>query len=57
VHDFPPTDIERAELEAFADAVAGRAAFPVDTEQAIHGAAVFEAILRSAAAGQPVAVG
>jgi predicted dehydrogenase len=56
VRDFPPIDIERAELEAFADAVAGRAAFPVGAEQAVHGAAVFEAIIRSAATGQPVAV-
>ena len=54
--EFPPVDIERAELEAFADAVMGRAAFPVSAEQAIHGAAVFEAILRSAAEGRPVAV-
>jgi predicted dehydrogenase len=54
---YPPVDIERAELEAFADAVEGRARFPVTATEAIHGAAVFEAILRSAAGGQPVAVG
>ncbi len=45
---FPPRDIERAELEAFADAIAGRAAFPVPAEEAIHGVAVLEAIARSA---------
>jgi|SRR5579859_1240246 len=56
IRDFPVIDIERAELEAFADAVAGRASFPVSAEQAIHGAAVFEAIIRSAADGRPVAV-
>ncbi len=56
VTDHPPVDIERAELEAFADAVEGRAAFPVRAAEAIHGAAVFEAILRSAANGQPVAI-
>lgn len=56
VTDYPVIDLERAELEAFADAVAGRAGFPVSAEQAIHGAAVFEAIVRSFSAGQPVAV-
>jgi len=56
VIDYPPIDLERAELEVFADAVEGRAAFPVSAEQAIHGAAVFEAILRSVASGQPVLV-
>jgi len=54
--DYPPIDLERAELEAFADAVEGRSVFPVGADQAIHGAAVFEAIIRSAASGQPVAV-
>jgi len=56
VIDYPVVDIERAELEAFADAVEGRATFPVSSEQAIHGAAVFEAIIRSASIGQLVAV-
>ncbi|HEV2673570.1 MAG TPA: Gfo/Idh/MocA family oxidoreductase [Aliidongia sp.] len=56
VTDHPPIDLERAELEAFADAVAGRAAFPVRGADAIHGAAAFEAIIRSAATGQPVPV-
>lgn len=56
VIEYPAIDIERAELEAFADAVEGRATFPVSADQAIHGAAVFEAILRSAASGQPVIV-
>ena len=56
VIDYPALDIERAELEAFADAVEGRAPFPVSADQAIHGAAVFEAIIRSAVTGQPVTV-
>lgn len=56
VTDFPPIDLERAELEAFADAVAGGTSFPVCAADAIHGAAVFEAIIRSAASGQPVSV-
>ena len=56
VIDYPAIDIERAELEAFADAVEGGAPFPVGADQAIHGSAVFEAIIRSAATGQPVTV-
>jgi len=54
--DYPAIDIERAELEAFADAIEGRATFPVSSDQAIHGAAVFEAIIRSAAIGQPIEI-
>jgi predicted dehydrogenase len=57
VRDYPAIDLERAELEAFADAISGLAPFPVAAEQAIHGAAVFEAIVRSFTSGQPVAVG
>jgi predicted dehydrogenase len=56
ISDFPQIDTERAELEAFADAAEGRAPFPVGAGQAIHGAAVFEAIIRSATTGQPVTV-
>lgn len=50
--DFPPVDIERAELESFAAAVKGSAVYPVSAEEAIHGIALFEAIC-SAAAGGP----
>jgi predicted dehydrogenase len=46
--DFPKTDIERRELEAFAAAIAGKAAYPVAVEEAIHGVAVMEACLKSA---------
>ena len=53
---FPPLDIERAELEAFADAVAGGTAYPVSTADAIHGAAILEAIIGSADAGRVVPV-
>lgn len=49
--EYPRFDIERAELEAFADAVAGRAAYPVPVEEAIHGVAVMQAAIRSAASG------
>ncbi|MBI2318175.1 MAG: Gfo/Idh/MocA family oxidoreductase [Betaproteobacteria bacterium] len=49
--EFPEVDIERAELEAFADAVAGTASYPVPVEEVIHGIAVFEAAMRSAKSG------
>ena len=55
--EYPQVDIERAELEAFADAVAGVAAYPVPVAEAIHGVAVMEAAIRSAASdGERVAV-
>lgn len=49
--DFPKTDIERAELAAFATAVAGGAAYPLPLEDAIHGVAVYEAMIGAAASG------
>jgi predicted dehydrogenase len=52
-----PAATLRKELEAFADAVAGRAPFPVKPEEAAHNVAVMEAIVASAAqGGAPVAV-
>jgi len=45
-------DVTRAALEAFAAAAAGGAPFPIPVEEMIHGAAVTEAIVRSAASGQ-----
>lgn len=48
---FPKTDIEAAELEAFAAAVAGGPAYPLPVEDAIHGVAVFEAMIGAAASG------
>ncbi|MDX1605194.1 MAG: Gfo/Idh/MocA family oxidoreductase [Candidatus Competibacterales bacterium] len=56
VLDFPPEDIERAELEAFAEAVAGGDPFPVDRAQVINNIALLEAIGRSAREGRPVTV-
>ena len=49
--EYPQVNIERAELEAFADAVAGNAVYPVPVEEAVHGVAVMEAAVRSAACG------
>ena len=48
---FPKTDIEAAELEAFAAAVAGGPAYPLPVDEAIHGVAVFEAMIGAAASG------
>lgn len=46
--EFPPTDIERSELEAFAEAVEGKAPYPVPVAEVLHGIAVMEATFRSA---------
>ena len=43
-------DVARAALDAFAAAAQGGAPYPIPLEQMIHGAAVTEAIVRSAAA-------
>jgi predicted dehydrogenase len=45
-------DVVRATFEAFAQAVEGKAPFPIPPEQIIHGAAVTEAVIRSADSGQ-----
>lgn len=49
-------DPERAALEAFAEAIAKGHQFPIPAEQLLHGVAAFEAIVRSAATRQTVAV-
>ena len=58
---FDPYDMESdalaAELEAFADAVEGRAPYPIPHDQMIHAVAVLEAIITSADTGAPEAVG
>jgi predicted dehydrogenase len=45
-----------AELEAFAAAIRGEAPYPIPAEEVLHGVAVFEAIIRSAAEHRPVKV-
>lgn len=45
-------DVTRAALEAFADAAAGGPAYPIPIDEMIHGAAVTEAVVRSAASGK-----
>lgn len=54
--EFPKTDIEAAELAAFAAAVRGAAPYPLPVEEAIHGVAVFEAMIGAAASGSSYAV-
>ena len=45
-----------AELEGFAAAIEGRRPYPITAQEIVHGVAAFEAIVRSAATGQPVKV-
>jgi predicted dehydrogenase len=53
---FPAVDKERAELEAFAEAVAAKQAFLVPPAEAINGVAVLEAMSASAASGALVSI-
>ena len=51
---FPNIDSVRANLDAFADAAAGLAPYPISTREMVDVVAAFEAIVKSAAAdGQP----
>lgn len=52
VIDYPQTSTERAELEGFADAIAGGPPYACPPEDALHGVAVLEAIVKSARTGQ-----
>jgi predicted dehydrogenase len=45
-------DVSRAALDAFAQAASGGPAYPIPTDQMVHGVAVTEAIVRSAASGR-----
>ena len=51
-----PQDTLRLELDEFAAACAGEAAFTVSPEEAVHGIAVMEALVEAAASGRWVAV-
>ena len=50
-------DAGRATLEALANAASGGPAFPIPLDQMIHGAAVTEAVIRSAGSGKVEKVG
>jgi predicted dehydrogenase len=54
--DYVPAKAVLANLEAFADAAAGRAAYPVPQEQMIANISALEAVFRSAASGRVEAV-
>ena len=45
---FPPVDSVRANLEAFADAVAGVSPYPIPTSEMLDTIAAFEAIAEAA---------
>jgi len=48
VREYPPTNAVRANLEAFADAAAGRAPYPVPQAQMVANIAALEAVFKSA---------
>lgn len=52
--EFAPVDSLRAELEAFADAVEGRAPYPITPQEMVDTVAAFEAIVQSMQTGVPV---
>jgi predicted dehydrogenase len=51
VESFPGVDIERAELEAFADTVTNGAIFPVPLADAIHGIEILDAVVAASKQG------
>jgi predicted dehydrogenase len=53
---LPAADKEKAELEAFADAVEEKKNFVVPAEEAVNGVAVLEAIVASSARGKPIQI-
>lgn len=56
-HEYPDENTLGAALECFADAAQGRGVYPVTGEDAVNGAAVLEALTRSAAQSAPVRIG
>ncbi len=55
-HTFNHVDSLKVLLEAFADAIEGRAAFPVPPEQMLDVIGAFEAVVASLTTGKPVAL-
>lgn len=53
---FEPVDALRCELEAFADALAGRSTYPIPTTQILDTVAAFEAIVKSMETNETVLV-
>jgi predicted dehydrogenase len=54
--EFPKVDSIRAEMDAFADAVAGRAPYPITPVEMVNTIAAFEAIIQSMETGKPVSI-
>ena len=54
VKDFPKIDSIRAEIDAFADAVAGVAPYPITTGEMVNTIASFDAIIQSIKSGNTV---
>lgn len=54
VKDFPRIDSVLAEIDAFADAVAGVAPYPITTDEMVNTIASFEAVINSIATDAPV---
>ena len=54
--EFAGDDGVRAELKAFAEAVAGTRPYPVTLDQAVHGTDTMEAVIASVSTGAPVSV-
>lgn len=56
VKDFPKIDSVLAEIDAFADAVAGVAPYPITTTEMVNTIASFEAIINSISDDKPVSL-
>jgi predicted dehydrogenase len=54
--NFEPVDSLRLELEAFADAAAGRMPYPITPQQILDGVAALEAAIKSSEVNEPVVV-
>jgi predicted dehydrogenase len=57
VKDYPQGSTERAELEAFAEAIEGGTPYACPPDDAVHGVAVLDAIVKSARSGQREPIG
>ncbi len=56
IRDFPKIDSVLAEIDAFADAVAGRAPYPITTTEMVDTIGSFEAIIESIRTGETVSL-
>lgn len=54
--EFQKVDSLLAEIDAFADAVAGQAPYPITPAEMVNTIAAFEAIIRSMESGRPVSI-